>query len=193
MVFRCMGRWTIRCLRRELVSQSYDSAISGTSTIDVINSTIKGYWQGIAIPYTADGRTVVSAATPNNAAYFAGTSSRDHLVGGPGTNKIVGGGGADTMTGGAGKDIFVCSPYGALSVLPDFMQGQDKVSTAYWHVDPGDIQNRAAAVGTESCMLFNPNNKTLYYDPDGGGRQLPSQIAYLPYVATMKASDFDWV
>ncbi len=178
---------------------SWDEAIGNAGVVAVGNSTLQGY--RTAGPFTDLGNVNASVGTPNNSAYIAGTTGRDHIIGGPGNNIIVGLGGPDTLFGGAGADIFACSPNGVLSVVPDFTPGQDKISTAYYAHHNNSIQNihinvgggdELQATGSQGTMLFNTYNKTLYYDPDGAGKLAPELIAYLPYVATMQESDFDW-
>ena len=105
---------------------------------------------------------------------------------------IVGAGGSDVLFGGAGNDLFACSPYNALTCLPDFTKGQDKVSARYYDVNANEIQNGATATGNKATMLFNPDNHILSFDPDGGGAKAAQQIAHIPTRSTMQAWDFVW-
>ena len=172
---------------------SWDDAVGNKGGITATNSTIKGYHAAaLGGPIVDAGHIVTSQLVPNEAKYIRGTADRDHIVGGKADSLIVGMGGGDSLFGGPGKDIFACSPFGELTVLPDFTKGQDRISTNYYRHN-NIVQNGDEATGLLATFLFNPESHILYFDRDGGGRAPEVQIAYIPYVSVMDKSDFYWV
>ena len=170
---------------------SWDEAIGNRGVITVLNSTLQGYHQAALGGFIDGGNVRATSPAPNNARYIAGTTGRDHIVGGDGDNFIVGRGGADTLFGGKGDDIFACSA-NSLSLLPDFTPGEDRISTTYYKHN-NSLQIGETAKGRSGTMLFDPDTHILSYDRDGAGRTPAQKIAYMPYVFSLDHSDFYWV
>jgi serralysin len=139
---------------------------------------------------------------------LTGGAGNDQLFGAGGADTLAGGLGNDTLNGGAGTDIFLIdTAFGAgnldtvqdFSVVDDTVQLENAIFTAL--LLPGALaasQLRAGA-GTSTAadaddfVLYNSSNGALFYDPDGIGAVVATQIATLGVGLALTAADFSVV
>lgn len=135
-----------------------------------------------SMPDNVENLTLMGAAS--NA---LGNSLANVIRGTQYNNTIRGGDGIDTLYGGGGNDNFdFRAPPGAASadIIMDFTSG-DHVNlsvvgfTAFKSPYVADSQFRvgSAALDADDFLVYNPANRTLYYDPDANGSAAMLAIA----------------
>jgi hypothetical protein len=175
-----------------------DVGIANKANTVVNNTTLNDYHDDIVNFADGSGGNIQTAPLPDTHYYILGTPGHDHIVAGDNNNFIVGNGESnsagegDVIYSGKGNDIIACAYGGALTALPDFEQGADKINTAYWS-HPGDVlTNGIYSVTDGPAFFFNPYDGVLAYDPDGRAGAPAQEIAFLPYVTALHHDDLFW-
>ncbi|MBL8339069.1 MAG: calcium-binding protein, partial [Rhodoferax sp.] len=139
---------------------------------------------------------------------LSGGAGNDQLFGAGGADTLAGGLGNDTLNGGAGADLFLFdTAFGAgnvdtvqdFSVIDDTFQLENAIFSAL--LTPGTLaasQLRAgagvtAAADADDFVLYNSSTGALFYDPDGNGAVVATQIATLGVGLALTAADFSVV
>jgi len=130
-----------------------------------------------------------------------GGDGKDNLDGGDGTDFLQGGAGSDTLTGGAGSDDFYFGAWfnGADDVdrIVDFESLRDRIllsSEIFSTIVRGNLNGEAfvngtAAVDPDDRIIFNGDERSLSYDPDGNGSMAAVTFAKLLGESTVRYTD----
>jgi Ca2+-binding RTX toxin-like protein len=133
---------------------------------------------------------------------LVGGRGNDTLSGKGGNDILAGGGGNDTLTGGAGSDTFLFDTTigrGNFDTVKDFVAGTDLIglsesifSSAF---AAGAVAAEAFHVGSRATtadhhLIYNAQNGTLYFDPDGVGGLDQIKIAEFTNKPMISVSDF---
>ncbi|SFR51140.1 FG-GAP-like repeat-containing protein [Litoreibacter janthinus] len=116
---------------------------------------------GAAYVYT--GATLSAMiASPSDLEWqvVAGNVLDDVLVGGDTNDLLIGHGGQDSLTGGAGNDRFVIMPNSPLTVIEDFMTGEDVLDLSYLGIRRAELGYRMSAEG-ELILLVGQGDEVL--------------------------------
>jgi Ca2+-binding RTX toxin-like protein len=137
-----------------------------------------------------------------------GSTDANYLYGRDGNDTLYGKEGNDTLFGEAGADRFIFDTMinGAdADTLADFQSGVDRIGLShffYGAVDGGGGAVRyfegngitgADVHALIGVMLFDPASHWLRYDGDGAGQDSAVDVAFLPNVSNLTASDFFFV
>jgi Ca2+-binding RTX toxin-like protein len=128
-----------------------------------------------------------------------GGQGNDSLIGGTGNDRLIGGAGNDQLHGGNGNDVFVIAQDDGIDLILDFARlgsSQDKIELNFdlgggsfvglvgLFDQAGNLLPSAfKLIGTnhqldgDDRILFNQNDGTLWYDPDGSGSMAAIQLA----------------
>lgn len=147
--------------------------------------------------------------TNTNGALVGGGDGADRIIGNIGDDFIHGGTGKDILTGGAGSDNFIFAndtiSIKDVDTITDFVRGVDVIALkadtfTKFKADDGStlqvessniIGSNGVTTTLKTCLYFNINNSTLYYDDDGSGSHAATAIATLTGVkVALDASDF---
>ena len=135
---------------------------------------------------------------------LVGEQGGDFILGGNGDDRLVGGVGADELTGGAGVDIFVFDTLGTSAdrdKVKDFVPGEDlfemsrTVFAAFAGMPLGGLPastfvNGTQATTAEHHIVYQQSTGNLYYDPDGVGGIVQTQIALLSTKPVLTSASF---
>jgi Ca2+-binding RTX toxin-like protein len=138
--------------------------------------------RGADTVYGGEGGDFVTGESGNDTLF--GMADNDRLFGGGGADKLDGGAGSDNLTGGAGRDQFLFTVYDGTSdhadrVL-DFRPRDDRLQLdnavftrlgPAGALDPDRFVRGAAAQDREDRLIWNRQDGSLSYDPDGTGRK----------------------
>jgi Ca2+-binding RTX toxin-like protein len=135
---------------------------------------------------------------------MTGGVGRDTLRGDAGSDVLVGGLGNDTLTGGLGIDSFVLNAtLGTTNIdtILDFVHLTDKIqleNLIFTQLSIAGTLNAAnfksgAAADANDYILYDTASGRLYYDSDGNGAAVATQIALIGTSfshAALTAADF---
>ncbi len=126
----------------------------------------------------------------------------DTLLGGSGNDTLIGGAGKDVLTGGTGNDRFVFNvrPNAQTNVdrIEDFSPGEDTLAldaaiftalAAIGAVGADNFVLGMKALDANDFLIYNSGH--LFYDPDGTGRLLQGEVAYLVGSPSLAYSNID--
>lgn len=119
---------------------------------------------------------------------LTGNAGNDTLDGGLGNDKLIGGAGSDTLTGGAGNDVFLFNSLSGIDQITDYsvefdtIQLENAVFTALTQTGilaADQFIFGSFASDSNDYLIYNKDSGALYYDADGNGAALETQIALL--------------
>lgn len=131
-----------------------------------------------------------------------GGSGRDRLYGNDGDDTLIGGNGQDLLVGKEGADVFrfnVRLDPKNIDKISDFAHAEDRIQLDDDIFDAagaiGSLARKAFYVGTEAHdasdrIIYDPDTKAIFYDPDGRGGADQVQFASLAHDVDLAASDF---
>jgi Ca2+-binding RTX toxin-like protein len=180
----------------QLQYMNVNDVLSGTADSDRIKGGV--------------GADKISGGTQNDSLYgeagndyLWGNSGNDTLSGGAGHDRLYGSWGADVMYGGSGRDAFVFTTRanGTTNIdsLRDFSVRDDTIwldNKAYTALgSAGHLKSIAfwagsAAHDATDRVIYDRQNGTLYYDPDGNGATSQVVVAKLTVGLKMTYADF---
>ncbi len=170
------------------------SSIGYTLTANVENLTLTG-----ATAINGTGNALNNILTGNTAANkLNGLAGNDILNGDAGDDKLQGGLGDDTLTGGSGKDIFQLTNLSKdkitdFSVVDDTIQLENSVFTqltATGVLKAANFRIGTAAIDANDYVIYNSATGDLFYDADGNGAGVATQIALLGVNLELTNKDF---
>ena len=127
-----------------------------------------------------------------------GGFNRDVLNGDSGNDFFIAGFGNDTITGGEGADrIRFFRTNDGRDEITDFAPEEDTLQfkgSNFGGLDQGVLSEERFVLGTtavdsEDRFIYNQNNGSLFFDPDGVGTQKQVQMATLSNQASVSASN----
>ena len=176
--------------------------VSETSTlateIDTVNSSIS-YTLGANLEnLTLTGSAAIKGTGNALNNILTGNSDANTLNGGAGTDTLKGAAGNDVLTGGTGKDIFQLTTLSKdtitdFSVVDDTIQLENSVFTqltAIGVLNADNFKTGATAADANDYVIYNSGTGALYYDADGSGAGVATQIAVLGVNLALTNADF---
>jgi Ca2+-binding RTX toxin-like protein len=134
-----------------------------------------------------------------------GFGGNDRLYGGRGDDDLIGHLGRDILSGGAGYDAFWFTTRpnkNAVDVITDYSKKYDTIvlyKDVFQGIGRADAWMTASAFwqgsrahDSNDRIIYNPNNGTVYYDPDGTGSKEATPFVKIGAGRNMAATDF-WV
>lgn len=171
-----------------LIGNADNNIIVGYAKTDRIDGR-----SGSDVIFAGDGNDNVRGGIGDDV--ISGGYGNDVLFGDAGNDQLRGDAGNDTLTGGTGADEFwfrfALNSTSNVDTITDFQSGQDKIclSTQLFHSLNGQISENnflinqnGQATDADDRLIFNTNNKTLYYDGDGVGGA--ASIAFVTLMGT---------
>ena len=155
--------------------------------IDTVNSSIS-YTLGANLEnLTLTGSAAIKGTGNGLNNILTGNSGANTLNGGAGTDTLKGAAGNDVLTGGTGKDIFQLTTLSKdtitdFSVVDDTIQLENSVFTqltAIGVLNAANFKTGATAADANDYVIYNSGTGALYYDADGSGGGVATQIAVL--------------
>lgn len=136
--------------------------------------------------YGNDLRNVITGNAGNNLLHGGGGD--DRITGGDGDDILIGGPGRDTLIGGNGQDTFMyASVADGGDQISGFVSGTDRIVLsasmfADANVRPGLLDPSTFTVGARATndshrVIYDPNTRTLLFDPEGSGGLSPALFA----------------
>lgn len=184
-----------------IVDNAGDKVIE-TSTlaneIDTVKSSIT-YTLGANLEnLTLTGKAAINGSGNALNNVLIGNSSANILNGDAGNDKLKGGLGEDTLTGGSGKDIFQLSNLSKdtitdFSVVDDTIQLENSVFTKLTvngDLKAANFRIGTAAIDANDYVIYNSTTGALFYDADGNGVGVATQIALLGMNLELTNKDF---
>ena len=150
------------------------------------------------------GSNLLNAINANLEVTLSGAGGADALMGGIRNDVLVGGSGADTIIGNNGNDLFVYKEISDRNdVLVDFLPSDDKLSFSAAGFGGGLTPETFLAayrfnVGTSAIddsdrFIYNSNDGSLFFDPDGTGSTEQILIAQLENTPQLSNNDISIV
>lgn len=154
-----------------------------------------------AVTLTATGLSLDMSNQTEGLILTGFASGASTIVGGSGADSLTGGSGSDILTGGSGVDSFVFSFLTGVDSLSDFTAGSDRILLdrtvlaeigsigtlnidAFWSAD-----NAVTGQDATDRLIYDSASGALYYDADGNGSGIASQIAVLDGQPALNYSD----
>lgn len=125
--------------------------------------TDQGDMASVGAAYVYTGATLtamINASAPLEAQVLAGNVLDNTLVGGDGNDLIAGHGGSDSLTGGAGTDRFMMMPNSPLTIIEDFVSGEDVVDLTYLGISRAELGFRMSDDG-ELILIVGAGDEVL--------------------------------
>ena len=169
---------------------------SGATEIDWVKSSIN-YKLGSNLEYlTLTGAAIKGTGNSLNNKLI-GNEAANILIAGAGDDTLQGGLGDDFLTGGSGKDIFRLKNFSMdtitdFSVTDDTIQLENSVFTqlASTGVLNAGFFNIGKATDANDHVIYDDATGQLFYDADGNGTGLATQIALLGINLGLTNADF---
>jgi Ca2+-binding RTX toxin-like protein len=182
------------------------AAIANVENLSLIGSAaVKGTGNGLK--NTLQGNSAANTLNGGSGNdKLIGMDGNDKLIGGIGNDILNGGLGNDVLTGGKGKDIFqlthALNAKNNIDRITDFvavddtLQLENSVFTslvktgklAVGLLKAGVDMNKAA--DANDYLIYNSTDGKLYYDADGSGSTVQTQIALLGTGLVLTEADF---
>jgi Ca2+-binding RTX toxin-like protein len=179
----------------------YEKANGGTDCIKLSGSIDSSKLIKLTLPNHIELMNI--SAVRASAINLAGNSLNNLIIGNDGANTMSGLGGYDTLSGGAGKDVFALTSLGNkdLVFITDFsvLEG-DKIAlsrSVFNGFSGNKISSKDFLVskGSPSAslfqhLIFDEDNSTLYFNPDGPGKSAAIEIAIVGNGQVLSVNDF---
>ncbi len=196
-----------------VVASLVDGKVSGGSGDDTLKNIESLYGSAYADMLTGNGLANNLVGDAGNDRLMGG-GGQDSLIGGQGNDILAGGGGLDlliggkgndVLTGGAGRDVFRFeSPLSAkknVDRINDFVAADDTLElnnaiflslsgTGALSADNFVAGSGQVAVDADDYLIYDSLSGKLFYDADGNGAELASQIAIVGINLPLSASNF---